>query len=90
MRENGPPRKSFHGSLRSCPEDFHRRPMLILERTFSASPKTLTGAPFGALVDPPPTRWLHKKRALTTFQDKVNFVPSMAERIGVINVANPK
>jgi hypothetical protein len=64
--------------------------MLILERTFSASPKTLTGAPFGALVDPPPTRWLHKKRALTTFQDKVNFVPSMAERIGVINVASPK
>jgi hypothetical protein len=42
------------------------------------------------LADASPIRWLHQKRALTSFQDAVGWCPSMAERIGYKIVANPK
>jgi hypothetical protein len=90
MRENGLPRKTFHGSLRSCPEDFHRPAKSILMRILPLSTKALTDGQSASLAAPSPSRWLHKKRALTTFSDKVSFLPSMAERIGYKIVANPK
>jgi hypothetical protein len=91
MRENGRPRKRFPwffvliGS-----RDFHSPAKAVLKQVPSVSTETLTDRRFRALPDASPVRWLHQKRALTSFQDAVGWCPSMAERIGYIIVANPK